>query len=120
MSTKTAPAPTLRDTFLAAAGARPEQLTLEQWPTYASLQAGTDAHQFQPNTLPADEAEQQLVATMRDLALATPPLRDLREFSLVLKSLFPAEHYLVGAGGQHVYVVRLADQQRLAIICPKF
>ncbi|RIY12477.1 hypothetical protein D0T11_05345 [Hymenobacter rubripertinctus] len=65
---------------------------------------------------PHDEAEAALLAKLTETLTITGPLSDLRDLAPDVRRLFPGPDYLVGCGGAHVWLHRVADSQRLAII----
>ncbi|WP_019946941.1 hypothetical protein [Hymenobacter aerophilus] len=65
---------------------------------------------------PHNEAEAALLAQLTEALATAGPRPDLRDLAPDVRRLFPGPAYLVGCGGAHVWLHRVSDSQRLAII----
>ena len=65
---------------------------------------------------PHNEAEADLLAQLTETLATAEPRPDLRDLAPDIRRFFPGPAYLVGCGGAHVWLHRVADSQCLAII----
>ena len=63
-----------------------------------------------------DAAEAAQLAQLTALLATTEPLPDLRDHAQAVRQLFPEPAYLVGCGSAHIWLHRVGDAHRLALI----